>query len=328
LALHVDQFYLKKELPNAALAVDFFFMLSGFVVAHAYEARLREDMRLSAFIGTRLLRLYPLIFLGVLAGTGVAVAHKVIVGGLATWQLVNGAVSGLLLLPCYAFPQWPDAFPMNGPSWSLFFEVFMSVAYALTVRRLTNARLLFASVVCVAITLALSIEFDGVRVGHVKGNFMAGFARVLFPFVCGILLRRIVYRPGRTAYSESASWGCMLALAALLFAPINRSGIGDFICIVVIFPVLVAVGAQATANGLLGRLCKLTGELSYPLYILHQPVLRVLEEAASRLDITGGARFVVMLASIAACALVAFVALRFYDEPIRRSIRSFALSGS
>ncbi|HEX7694251.1 MAG TPA: acyltransferase family protein, partial [Sphingomonas sp.] len=68
-ALHTAQYFPSQTGPaRAYLAVDFFFMLSGFVMAHAYGDKLRAGLTIKGFAEIRLARLYPMIFLGVTLG--------------------------------------------------------------------------------------------------------------------------------------------------------------------------------------------------------------------------------------------------------------------
>src|SRR5437879_3798779 len=73
-----DPWEIRYATPHAGLAVDFFFLLSGFVIAHAYEKRLLETMSFCSFLVVRLIRLYPLILLGLLCGFFVFVIKQII----------------------------------------------------------------------------------------------------------------------------------------------------------------------------------------------------------------------------------------------------------
>jgi len=130
--MFVVLFHCPKELTllfpaNGQLAVDFFFCLSGFVIAFAYERRLNEGLSIANFSAARLIRLYPLYALSTLSG--------LILSGLVT-HFVFHAHFLSILAPLFFLSVflWPTRlsfiraadklnFPLNGPAWSLFYEI-------------------------------------------------------------------------------------------------------------------------------------------------------------------------------------------------------------
>jgi peptidoglycan/LPS O-acetylase OafA/YrhL len=95
---HAEQFFGARPFPKSYLAVDVFFLLSGAVVANAYEHRLQSDMSLARFTWLRIVRIYPLYLLGTVLGVvAVIVAGSKLDASLPL--LLGGAV---LLLPTLA----------------------------------------------------------------------------------------------------------------------------------------------------------------------------------------------------------------------------------
>jgi peptidoglycan/LPS O-acetylase OafA/YrhL len=141
LLFHIAQQHRVTVLPRADLAVDFFYILSGFVVAYAYDERLRSRMTFRGFMAVRLIRLYPLLFAGVGAGIGLAVLSSVVDGTPTLADIALAGALGLVLLPSYVFPQWTTAYPFNMAAWSLFFEFFVNALYAAIARHLSIVRL-------------------------------------------------------------------------------------------------------------------------------------------------------------------------------------------
>ena len=142
LAFHLLQQRDLTALPLAGLAVDFFYTLSGFVIAFAYEQKLRSGrMRLPAFLWVRVERLYPLLLLGTLMGIAPAMLAVAFKGTITYHQVASSSVLALLLLPSYVFPQWDTAYPLNMASWSLTFELVANAIYAIMAPSLTLRRL-------------------------------------------------------------------------------------------------------------------------------------------------------------------------------------------
>jgi peptidoglycan/LPS O-acetylase OafA/YrhL len=114
---------LKMNVPHADLAVDFFFVLSGFVVAKAYEVKLTSSMPLSRFVMIRLVRLYPMILAGVVLGAFVLAVRSATAYPVTIEQFMIATACALLIVPTTAMRSFgPDLFPINNPHWSLFFE--------------------------------------------------------------------------------------------------------------------------------------------------------------------------------------------------------------
>ena len=184
------------------LAVDFFFILSGFVIGYAYDDRLGRTMTLGNFFKRRLIRLHPMIVMGAVLGVVFYVLQ-----GCERWDGTHVATSMIILaLLCALFfiPAAPGAsydirgngemFPLNGPSWSLFFEYIGNLLYALFIHRLGNKALAVLTALS-GIGLAWFILFDAVGYGMIGVgwtldgmNFFGGLLRMLFPFTLGMLL--------------------------------------------------------------------------------------------------------------------------------------------
>jgi peptidoglycan/LPS O-acetylase OafA/YrhL len=311
LVFHVTQTH-HAGLPQAALAVDFFFMLSGFVVAYAYAAKLQTILNLEAFMKIRLTRLYPLIFLGTSIGIALTVLHLMLLDDISTSQVIVGAILGLLLLPSNVFPQWDTAYPMNLPAWSLFFEIIINFAYALMVRYLNIFRLMILTVAGAAVLIYISLSTGELQaIGARRVDFELGFGRVLFPFAAGVVIYHF-RRPSQYA----PYLGCLLpiALAALLLLPVHQSAVLDLIYAIVLFPVIVGLGANVAVGPKMSRAFLFAGQMSYPVYITHQPFLRVIPQIEAHVHLNG---LVLCGLEVIFCLVFAYGAMRFFDEPVR-----------
>lgn len=214
LLFHVGKTDAPWLFAHGYLAVDFFFILSGFVIAYAYGARLLEGMSSSRFLRARLVRLYPLIAAG--AVLGVAGYCKLYDRS----TLLAIFVTGIFLLPTPLAPQSEDrmALAINPPSWSLFFEFVANAAFALAAPRLSD-RMLALVVTISAFALAASIAlFNGVDFGAHWPDFLFGIPRVCFSFFAGVGLFRL-WRRGWLARCKAPLSALLFVLALLLLAP-------------------------------------------------------------------------------------------------------------
>ena len=211
------------ENPNHAyLAVDFFFILSGFVIAYAYDDRWGKSMSSGNFFKRRLIRLHPMVIMGAVLG-----AITFCIQGSVQWDGTHIGISMIMLsLLCTIFfiPAMPgvgyevrgngEMFPLNGPCWSLFFEYIGNILYALFIRRLSN-KALTVLVVLLGVALALFAVFDVSGYGNIGVgwtldgvNFGGGLLRMLFPFSVGMLMSRN-FKPMKV---KGAFWICTIVL--------------------------------------------------------------------------------------------------------------------
>lgn len=275
------------------LAVDFFFILSGFVIGYAYDDRWKKNMTLKGFFKRRLIRLHPMIIMGAIIG-----CIAFFVQGGVKWDGTHVATSAvmlaLLLAMCF-IPAYPGAgydvrgngemFSLNGPSWSLFFEYIGNILYALFIHRLSN-KALTVLVILLGLGLSWFALFDVVGYGMIGVgwtldglNFWGGMLRMLFPFTLGMLISRN-FRPFKI---RGAFWICSIILLGLFCvpyiegkSPVCLNGVFEMICIAVVFPLLVCMGASGkTTDKQSTTICKFLGDISYPLYAIHYPIMYV-----------------------------------------------------
>ncbi|MBS0408520.1 MAG: acyltransferase [Proteobacteria bacterium] len=315
--LHASQvFSLSYRPAHAFLAVDFFFCLSGFVIAHAYDEKLDRGMAFSDFALKRLVRLYPMILCGVLLGGALA-----LVGSRAGPILILAiTVSSLALLPV-GLMSHVQAYPINNPIWSLFFELAANAAYGLERRVMRVNAALPAILILLASGLALVAVAYGQRgieeVGFSSvSTFFEGFVRVTYPFFAGVF----IYRFGVFKLRFSApSLAVAMVLIAVLAAPIFQRAWGyDAFAVIGLFPAIVILGANASRSGSLSKLWTLLGKLSYPFYIVHQPILRATGQIQALTHLPSAFATTLPALSMLAAAISAYLILRLYDEPARR----------
>ena len=307
--------------PNAALSVDFFFCLSGFVIAHAYEGRLKAAMGFWRFARQRLLRLMPLSILGALLGGGVLLLHAFVTHDVPAINVAAATALNVVMLPSFGLiGDKPEVFATDGPLWSLFWELLINAAFALAALRLTTPRLVSLVLVGAALTVWTSVTHGDLDVGSLNSTFILGFCRVLFPFSCGVLIRRLPVTPSRLSP----------ALAALLFVLLLGPGIGAIgqaLVVLVAFPLIVWLGAGAQVGPRMGSACLWIGRLSYPLYAVHEPLLRVLATVMRQIRVNNSAMALALSLAVAIAggwfAMTADERLRAWlkvRQPNRRAI--------
>lgn len=334
-------------LNHGYLAVDFFFILSGFVLGYAYDDRWAKGFTTGDFFKRRLIRLHPMVIMGALIGT---VAF--LLQGSVQWDGTHVATSAVmlaLLLAMFLIPTVPgsfcevrgngEMFPLNGPSWSLFFEYIGNILYALFIRRLpTKALAVLTAVLGVGLGAFAIADFSGygsLGVGWTLDglNFLGGLLRMLFPFTMGMLISR-VFKPIKV---KGAFWICSAALVAIFAVPYISSehlvrsgqetaavclnGIFETACILFLFPALLWLAASDKVSGHTESLCRAIGNLSYPLYITHYPVMYLFYAWMIR---TGRHDFASTwwqsLLVYAVSILIGTLCLKLYDEPLRRRL--------
>lgn len=320
------------------LAVDFFFILSGFVISYAYDDRWGKTMTTGNFFKRRLIRLHPMIIMGVILG-----AISFFLQGGVQWdgtKIATSAVMLAMLCAMFFIPAVPgvsyevrgngEMFPLNGPSWSLFFEYIGNILYALFIHRLSNKALTvlvgLSGIALAWFTLFNVSGYDMFGVGWTLDtvNFFGGTLRMLFPFSMGMLLARH-FKPMNV---KGAFWICSMILLLLFCvpyivtenSPISLNGLFEAICILFIFPVLLWIGASGkTTDNFSSRVCKFLGDISYPLYAVHYPIMYLFYAwlINHKIYIFSEA-WPTALAVYLGNILLAYLCLKLYDEPVRK----------
>lgn len=323
--------HLDQRINHGYLAVDFFFILSGFVIGYAYDNRWGR-MPVREFFKRRLVRLHPMVVLGALIGAAIFYTQGCEVWDVAKVPVAMLALSTLLnalLVPVstgFEIRGVGEMYPLNGPSWSLLFEYVGNVLYALFIRRLST-RALGLLVAAAAVGLALFSIFGpygDICVGFsmTGDNLLGGSLRLLFAFSAGLLLSR-VFRPMK---AKGAFWICAALLVVLLSVPrlggsenLWMNGLYDAVCAVAVFPALVFFGASGkTTDRFSTRVCKFLGDISYPLYMVHYPFIYLYYAWVKNGQLTFTQSFWGALALVAGCMVLAYGSLKLYDEPVRK----------
>lgn len=310
---HATNLFAPLPLPRFWLAVDLFFLMSGFVLGRVYEPRFASGMTIRQFMLQRYLRLYPLYLVGLSIGivsSGVALLLNK--GTLAPPAFVVATITGLLILPSPTWQSQGDIIPLNFPGWSLFFELLINLLFAMNWRRLTNRVLLFI-IGCSALVLVVGFRVGAQFGGEGWGNVFWGLPRISFSFFLGLLINR---RPTRTVRHSNQAWLVLLVPGVLLWLSPPHGELLDAGLVFFGFPLLLlwSTTVQPHKLGLFTTL----GGVSYPVYVLHVPILSVLwrlllftgHTPADAAPWLGG----IYLAGV---VVLAMAADRYYDRAMR-----------
>ncbi|MCK8495106.1 acyltransferase [Spirosoma sp. RP8] len=323
--------HLDQRINHGYLAVDFFFILSGFVVGYAYDDRW-ETMTVNDFMKRRFIRLHPMVVMGAIIG-----AVMFYFQGCAAWDVSKVSVPALLvatLINACLIPATPgfeirgvgEMFPLNGPSWSLFFEYIGNILYAFFIRKLSTKALAVLVVLAGIGLAAFSIwgPYGDICVGFslTGDNLLGGSLRLLCSFSAGLLLSR-VFKP---VHVKGAFWIGGLSIIVLSAIPriggseqLWMNGLYDAICVIIIFPTLVYLGASGTTTDQLStRLCKFLGDISYPLYMVHYPFIYLYYAWVKNENLTFEQSLPGAIALVVGSILLAYLCLKLYDEPVRK----------
>ncbi|HEY2675796.1 MAG TPA: acyltransferase [Steroidobacteraceae bacterium] len=253
------------------LAVDMFFLLSGFVIAHAYDSRFERGLTFRDFMRARIRRLYPVFLVGLVIGEACTFADNI--HNMSNAQRAISFSLGLAALPSPPTDSWAALFPMNGPFWSLFFEFWVAnLAYGLFWRQI-RGRLLRGIIIVSGISLLAAVfYFRTMDIGWNWPTLPGGTARVCFSFFSGVLLCRLHGRSSGADYQIS-SW-MVLGAAALVFCIPFHGALGilhDIAAVFLAFPAIVYFGASALEKH--PRIGAALGDVSYAIYAIHRPLL-------------------------------------------------------
>lgn len=325
------------------LAVDFFFVLSGFVIGYAYDDRWGK-MGTWSFFKRRLVRLHPMVVFGTVVGICFYYLGQCglfpQIGNIPAWKVILAFVMGCLMIPCgprMDIRGWGEFNSFNGPNWSLTWEYLGNILYAFIFRRLPNIILgiLVAAAGFLTLDLCLNLNVFGLLTEARNSQMYTpiggwsltseqvyiGMTRLFYPFLAGLLLSRI----GKRIRIQGGFWWCSVILAVVLSIPCVGgegsilNGIFNAFCIIVIFPLIVMIGAGSVINGAKGnRICDFLGQISYPLYITHYPLMYVqMCWVYSHPDAPLFAHLTMNIGVVVLSVFIAWAALKLYDIPLR-----------
>ena len=311
------------------LGVDLFFLLSGFILTYVYfDSMQRPTGRtLAIFMWHRFIRLYP-VHIAVLAALVVVVINAERIGlnlrspeafrfHELTWQILLVHAWGVT-----------DQVSWNIPSWSISAEWFAYLCFPLVAACLRGPRKPRTLLLIAAASLGFAALTFIMAGWKLSGAWIAPSAlvRIAGSFVCGAALCR--YATLRHALESKSAFNDAAAMLALLLFLVGPSfGMPDFALIGLL---AIFLGALGMSSGITAKLFSLApliwlGEISYSLYMVHFPVMRVVSIIIKpeRLQPLGSmATFAALWFSIGACVVCAAAMFYFVERPLRGRLRN------
>lgn len=298
------------------LAVDFFFCLSGFVIGYAYDDRIRK-MGVGEFFKSRLIRLHPLVVLGSVLGLlSFLLDPFAAPTAYDTAKLILLFVCSVFLIP---FPVMEDRafnlFGLNAPAWSLFWEYMANIFYAFILYKVGRRSLAALTILAAIGICVVSYRAGNLLGGWSKDTFFDGSARVAYSFSAGLLLYRsnwiIKNRLGFTVLA-------ILLFLAFIMPWSERDWLTEAMVVLIYFPLLVSLGAGSSLSPQWKKVCRFSGNISYPLYMTHYAAIWIFGHYYTNEKPTAGELPYIIIPGIIFLVVVAYLVMRFYDIPVRR----------
>ena len=334
----------KQIINHGYLAVDFFYVLSGFVLGYAYDDRW-DKMSYWDFYKRRLIRLHPMVIAGSLLGMCYFFLGECInspnIESVNPLYFFLTIIMSILMIPCPAqmdIRGWGETNSFNGPNWTLTYEYIVNILYSLIFRRLHTIIIGILTLASALLLVNLTCNFDIFNVMNERESnkytviggwsltsceLCVGFTRLFYPYFAGYLVYRLKLKI-RIPYSFII---CSIILITFLSMPRLEkegypifNGIYEAIVIILIFPLVIIIGAgDTTKNEILTKICKFIGELSYPIYITHYPII-YMNSAWTSFHMKDSLFNKIMLSIGSFCIMVfnAYSLIELYDKPIRK----------
>ncbi|MGQ8335411.1 acyltransferase family protein [Sunxiuqinia sp. A32] len=313
--------YRDNFIAHGYLAVDFFFCLSGFVIAYAYDHRV-EKIGIISFLKLRLIRLHPMVVWGAILGLLTFVFDPFSnlfaqYGGGSTFLMF---LSATFMAPFpVVYERYFNIFHLNPPTWSLFWEYLANVFYVLLLFKLRNKRLWLLAAVAAVILVFTSFYFKNLAVGWGGDNFWGGGARIFYSFIAGML----IYRSNWIIKSRLGFVALSALLLVVFMIPFSDqvNWFVDTTIVIALFPLLVALGAGAKLAPTLNNSCKFLGDISYPLYIIHYPFLWLFLSYMEACQPSLLLMKIITPNATAFLIVMAYLVMKYMETPMRKSLK-------
>jgi peptidoglycan/LPS O-acetylase OafA/YrhL len=306
----------KNFISHGFLAVDFFFCLSGFVIGYAYDDRIRK-MGFREFIKARMIRLHPLVVLGSVLGLLGFLLDPFALPSAYNWgKLLLLFAGSLFLIPLPLMEErFFNLFAFNAPAWSLFWEYVASIVYAFVLYKVGRRSLVVLTILAAAGICFVSYRAGNLLGGWSKDNFFDGGARVAYSFLAGLFL----YRSNWIIKNRLGFPGLAVLLSLAFLMPWSKwNWLTEALVVLFYFPLLVSLGAGSRLSAPWKKLCRASGNLSYPLYMTHYAAIWVFGNYFTSQKPPAESLPFIIIAGIIFLVVVAYLAMKFYDMPVRR----------
>lgn len=338
-----------QMLNHGYLAVDFFFVLSGFVVGYAYDSRWSKGMSFWNFCKRRIIRLQPMLIFGTIVGALLFYMqgeHPDFASVMKTpwWIVVLLTIVGGTVLPIpksWDIRGWQEFNPLNGATWSLLWEYLANLLYGTILHRLKLRTLivLVGLAAFLVVNVCLDIDIFGVLDARdyaaytviggwslTPDQLLIGFSRLAYPFLMGLVISRIARM--EIHITRHGFILCSVILAVILVMPrvggdnpanFWMNGLYEIVAILAVFPLIIMMGRGSTVAGeRYEGLCRFLGDISYPLYVTHYPLIYMqMSWAASHPDAPASTHVFMACCYFIIAIALAYASMKLYDLPVR-----------
>lgn len=315
-------------ISHGYLAVDFFFCLSGFVIAYAYDNRI-AGMGLMTFIKLRLIRLQPLVIIGSVLGilTFLVDPYSDLYAVYGFKETVLIFLTSVFLIPYPVVAErYFNLFNLNAPAWSLFWEYVANFIYAAILFKATRKILAPLILLAAGILFYLSFNSGNLLGGWSGGTFFHGLARISFSFLMGMF----IFRSNWIIKNKFGLPGLSVLLLAAFLTPYHPewNWLVDAFIIVFYFPLLVSLGAGAVLKDRFYKINQFSGDISYPLYMTHYPFMWIFANYVTAEEPTMAELILVIPVSVILLIALAYAVFKFLDFPLRRYLKDTLKAGA
>jgi peptidoglycan/LPS O-acetylase OafA/YrhL len=264
---HVHNLFgLTLGFERAYLFVDVFFILSGFVLTRAWADDFTRGVDDREILKARIRRLWPTMAIASLLGAAI---HLLLGDIQNVWPLL---LLALLLIP--SIGQNGTIYPLNGPQWSIFWELAANLVHVRWLRRLSSCSLrIFAW--AIGLCTCGTIVFCGANTAGPNGDlWWFAAARVGWSYSIGMLFASTEWNAGR--WPVLSWWHAltffMIGIMVLPHLPISTTA-GDILFTIFLSPGLFGLLLASRPPVRSSRRLSQLGALSFPLYAVHLPLL-------------------------------------------------------
>lgn len=332
LLLHMDFLFFGsgdvgyKLFPRGYLCVDFFFLLSGYVIACNYDWKIFEGMSAREFVGIRIARLWPLAVLTCLVGFSLELLRGYLLSGSIgpDTAILSALVLNLALLPAFVGVA---VFPFNPAAWSIFFEFVINIFYAI-LHRFMSLRVVVALSLLGLIGLGASAATaNSLDIGWSTSNILYAWPRVLYSFMLGVLMWRL-RGALRIHFRAYVLVGSLFMAGILMSVPVDAStswnGIYDFCVAVFVLPVLLIIAIATRLPPWANSLALFLGGISYSVYLWHTPLMVAYSAMLKRVPGHEFNNFVPWAGFVFVPLLLmtSYVTWRFFERPAQKWLRN------
>ncbi len=309
--------YSKNFIAHGFLAVDFFFCLSGFVIAYAYDNRIVQ-MGKAQFFWARIIRLQPLVIAGSVLGLLAFLFDPF--GGhpelYSAGKILLLFACSIFMIPYGVMPdRFFNLFGLNAPAWSLFWEYVANILYAFVLYKIARRWLLVITVIGAVLLCMVAYKQQMLMGGWGKDNFWDGGARISYSFSAGML----VYRSGWIIKSNIGFAALALLLAVSFVVPFTTwNWLTEPLIVIFYFPLLVALGAGGRLTPGMRKICVFSGKISYPLYMTHYAGIWMFANYYSSYKPSMRSLFFIIPGGMIVLVLLVWVVMVAYDIPVRK----------